>query len=105
MSNIRSIENRGGKRPGAGRPKGSRNSAYALSEKERASLVKAARDMEKKTGKSVGNCVMTVLAEGSNRERLAAAKLYYEVVTAGSGSEQRVVEHNGVQIYLPEEDQ
>jgi hypothetical protein len=48
---------------------------------------------------------MEVLNDGNCREKMVAAKLYYEVVTAGSGSEQRVVEHNGVQIYLPEEDQ
>ena len=104
MSNIRSIENRGGKRPGAGRPKGSRNSAYALSENARNDLVKAAKKLQKQTGKSVGDYVMDVLVDGTNQQRLAAAKLYYEV-KARSVSEQSVVEHNGVQIYLPEEDQ
>jgi hypothetical protein len=105
MSNIRQIENRGGKRPGAGRPKGSRNSAYALSEMERNELVKAAKKNKEETGKCVGDYIMEVLNDGNCREKMVAAKLYYEVVTAGSGSEQRVVEHNGVQIYLPEEDQ
>ena len=97
---IKKQENRGGRRPGAGRPKG----RESLSVRQLAEFDRAAKDMAARTGRSLQDIVLE-FAYDSNlppKDRLAAAKLYWDksVIHATEGGE--ADKNLGPAVYLPE---
>lgn len=97
---IKKEENRGGRRPGAGRPKG----RDTLSTRQLAEFDRAAKEMAKKTGKSLQDIVLAFAydPELPPKDRLAAAKLYWDksVIHVTEGGEADT--NNGPAVYLPE---
>jgi hypothetical protein len=73
-----------------------------LSDAARRSLILAAKANEKATGMSVGDCDMKVVREGADRDKLAAIKLYYEVLFA-SESPTASGAPLGPRIFLPKQ--
>ena len=96
------VRNWGGKRDGSGRKRSS------LSDAQVKQLLKAAKQQEKKTGKSVANILMDIIhgkkSEVKVKERIAAIKVFYDqTVTSVSESQVDVVKHQEPSIYLPQE--
>ena len=101
MANQSKNENRGGKRAGAGRKPGREPlSVRQLQEFERAAAAKA-----KETHVTLQDIVLNIAydPDSSNRDKLAAAKLYWDksIILASEGSE--ADEIVGPAIYLPEQ--
>ena len=70
----------GGKRQGSGRK------SYNVSEREKKKLLSCARTIQKNTGMSVGDILMRMIyGKVSENIKLAALKLYYEIVTVKEG--------------------
>ena len=94
-------ENRGGRRPGAGRPKGSRET---LSVRQLKEFEQAAKKKAKETGKSLQDIVLSIAYDekAAKRDQLAAAKLFWDksIIPASEGGEADVA--NGPAVYLPE---
>jgi hypothetical protein len=71
---------KGGARPGAGRK------SYNISEKEKKKLLSAARRIQKETGKAIADILLGVIYEAKTEQiKLAAIRLYYDVITVKEG--------------------
>jgi site-specific recombinase XerD len=94
-------ENRGGRRPGAGRkPK------YMLSETQIKNMLRAARKKAKETGKTIDDILLDIIyTDGkkiSERDQLAAIKLFKDFTITKSS--EKTVTHNvnqGPAVGLP----
>jgi hypothetical protein len=75
---------KGGARPGAGRK------SYTLSEKEKKKLLSSARRIERETGKAIADILLEMIhSTGTDAKtqqiRLAAIRLFYDVITVKEG--------------------
>jgi len=97
-ANVKKRETRGGNREGAGRK------PETLSARQLAEFDRAAKEMAKKTGKSLQDIVLGFAydPELPPKDRLAAAKLYWDksVIHATEGGE--ADKNAGPAVYLPE---
>jgi len=86
----------GGKRPGAGRK------SYNISEREKKKLLSEARRKEKEEGKSIAEILLDIIYQGPPQMKLAAVRLYYELLIVKEGHK-TIEEHkeHGI-IILPE---
>ncbi len=97
-------ENRGGKRPGAGRPKGS---VQTLSARHVQAMHTAARKYAKKSGREVHEVLLDLIYNEAahDRDRLAAMKLWYQFtlpkLQEGGEADKNV--WAGPAIFLPEQ--
>jgi len=103
-SGDRKPDGRGGKREGAGRPKGYSPGREPLSVRQLAEFERAAKDMAKKHGKSLQEIVLGFAYDddASLKDRLAASKLYWDKsvihATEGGDADKAV----GPAVFLPE---
>jgi len=108
MTQIKKKDGRGGKRPGAGRPRGSRTTVKhkeRLSTAQITAFQEAAESKAKETGKSLQDVVLGIAYDESapRRDQLAAAKLYWDksMIAVHEGGE--ADKQSGPAIYLPEQ--
>ena len=97
---IKKLENRGGKREGAGRPPGK----VTLSQSQLQEFQHAARKFAKEHGKTLEEVVLAIAydKDAPRRDQLAAAKLFWDkaIIHATEGGE--VDKALGPAFYLPE---
>lgn len=86
----------GGARPGAGRK------SYNLSEKEKKRLLSAARKIQKETGKAIADILLEMIYGAKTEQiKLAAIRLYYDVITVKEGFKTIEKHDYGPTIGLP----
>ncbi|MBM4340329.1 MAG: hypothetical protein FJ110_12385 [Deltaproteobacteria bacterium] len=83
---------KGGARPGAGRK------SYNLSEKEKRSLLSAARRKQRETGKRIADILLEMIYDPqpdpkAKQIKLTAIRVYYDVITVKEGFK-TVEKHN-----------
>lgn len=94
------IENRGGKREGAGR----KNKRYELSQKQIDKLLEAADKKAESEGKSIPEVLVSLIYQDDAKTvQMSALKLFYEnVITKAAEKDVNINENLGPQIGLPE---
>ena len=86
----------GGARLGAGRK------SYNLSEKEKKRLLSAARKIQKETGKAIADILLEMIYGAKTEQiKLAAIRLYYDVITVKEGFKTIEKHDYGPTIGLP----
>lgn len=93
------MERRGGSRKGSGRK------PITLSDKEKASLIKAARKIAKETGQTVADILLALIYDTKYKKyQVAALKVYFDAIIAKDRHEKVDVDikDNRVAVYLPE---